>query len=151
MAKLPLTKQFVLFPFCPSSFVQMVSFAERELCLQFVCNQLVGGQPWKSCVRCTRCVGGRRFLVGRWAANPAAGLASRDFVFLRSFDWGFYLFFQILRLRLLSFLLTNLCIVALQVCISWSFGQIFWSLFHEFDCWQFRVYLVFDFRFLNNL
>ncbi|BBH10458.1 hypothetical protein Prudu_023252 [Prunus dulcis] len=43
----------------------MVSFAERERCLQFVCNQLVGGQPWKSRVRCTRCVGGRRFLVGR--------------------------------------------------------------------------------------
>ncbi|KAI5355435.1 hypothetical protein L3X38_008330 [Prunus dulcis] len=36
----------------------IVSSAETEPSLRFVCNQLVGGQPWKNCVRCWRCVGG---------------------------------------------------------------------------------------------
>ncbi|BBN68579.1 early nodulin-like protein 7 [Prunus dulcis] len=103
MAKMPLTKQFVLFPFCPSSLAERVWFAETGLGFSSFPTSWLGGSH------------GRAVSVGRdvleavdfWLGGELR--IQPQILRLRLLS-----LFYIFRLRLLSSLVTNLCIVALQ-------------------------------------
>ena len=94
----PRLNSFFCSPFCPFSFVERVSSAETKPWLQFVSNQLVGGQPWKNCVRCWASVGARRFWFWEVSCKSSrtfslrlTDLGSGDFILSTSFDSDFHL------------------------------------------------------------
>ncbi|BBH04475.1 Protein kinase superfamily protein [Prunus dulcis] len=104
LTKLPLTKQLLLFPFLPSSFVERVLFAETEPLFS------VRFQPagWGAAME-EQC----SLLHMRW--RPSIFVWEVSCKSSRTFGIGRFHFFYILRLRLPSFLLANICIVCLQV------------------------------------